>query len=229
MAQGPTSTKPPAKKPAARKPAARKAAAKPVAKKAAPVKKAAVRAAPRKPATTANTLKAKASEATATVRKEAAALRDQATTRARQVATQGKGRTTDALDNISKLIKDAAGTVDDKVGSQYGDYTRRAAEAVAGFATNLRGKEVDDIVKDAGAFVKKSPAVAIGAAAALGFVIARLIKAGAEGDAAKPARKAPAKKKTAARKPAAKPRKAAPAKATRTAASKPTGGSTSKA
>ena len=99
---------------------------------------------------------------------------------AHELAAQGKDRATGALDNVARLIGDAAGTVDERVGAQYGDYTRKAAEAVASFASTLKGKDVDDLVKDAGDFVKKSPAVAIGAAAAVGFVLARLIKAGSD-------------------------------------------------
>lgn len=123
-----------------------------------------------------------AGEATENVKKEARALRDQAGDKVRELASQGKDRTTDALDNIAKLITDASSTVDERVGNQYGDYARKAADAMSGFATSLRGKEVDDIVKDAGDFVRKSPAVAIGAAAAVGFVLARLVKASGTND-----------------------------------------------
>ena len=82
------------------------------------------------------------------------------------------------LDEFAKLIDDAANRVDEKLGEQYGGYARSAADAVAGFASQLRGKDVDQLFDDARDFVKKSPAVAIGTAAALGFVLARLVKAG---------------------------------------------------
>ena len=48
----------------------------------------------------------------------------------------------------------------------------------------IKAKDVDDLIEDARAFVKKSPAVAIGTAAALGFVLVRLIKSGLEADSA---------------------------------------------
>lgn len=191
MAEGTTPPKKQAaKKPAAKKPATAKkpAAAKPVAQKAAPLKNAATRAAPapKKAPTTkkSSPFKAKANEAKATVKKEAKALREQASEKAHELAAQGKERASGALDNVAKMIGDAATTVDDRVGTQYGDYTRKAADAVAGFASTLKGKDVDELVKDAGDFVRKSPAVAIGAAAAIGFVLARLIKAGSNDDKA---------------------------------------------
>jgi hypothetical protein len=46
------------------------------------------------------------------------------------------------------------------------------------FAESLRGKDVDDLLSGATDFVKKSPVIAVGTAAAIGFVLARLIKSG---------------------------------------------------
>lgn len=123
-------------------------------------------------------IKAKAGEAYGAVKQEALSLRGQATDKARQFAIDGKDRATSALDDVVRMITDAAGTVDDKVGVQYGDYARRAAETVAGFAGNLRDRDVDDLFDDANDFIRRSPAIAIGAAAAVGFALARLVKAG---------------------------------------------------
>jgi ElaB/YqjD/DUF883 family membrane-anchored ribosome-binding protein len=105
-------------------------------------------------------------------------LARQATDKARDYVAEGKNRAGGALDEVSRLMGDAADTVDDKIGPQYGQYARTAAEGIAGFSESLKAKEVDDLMADAAAFVRKSPAVAIGIAAALGFVVARLIKAG---------------------------------------------------
>lgn len=118
-------------------------------------------------------------DAVATIGDKTAGLRDQAADKARTFAQQGKDKATEALDNVVKLVDDAAGTIDEKVGEQYGDYVRRAGDALAGFATQLRGKEVEDLVVDARQAVRGSPALAIGAAAAVGFLIARIVKVGA--------------------------------------------------
>jgi len=104
--------------------------------------------------------------------------RDQATDKARDYATQGKHRATAALDNVSRLIADAAEQVDDKVGAEYGDYARRAQGAIDGLAGALRDKDVDQLFADARDLVRRSPGVAIGAAAVFGFAVVRLIKAG---------------------------------------------------
>ena len=98
--------------------------------------------------------------------------------KAKAAAEDGKTKAGGALDELATMLRDAAGTVDEKVGDQYGQYARTAADAVANFSQSLQSKQVDDLIDDAREFVKKSPAVAIGTAAAIGFVLARLVKAG---------------------------------------------------
>lgn len=113
-----------------------------------------------------------------TIKDGAGKLARQATDKARDYVAEGKNRAGGALDEVSRLMEDAATTVDEKIGPQYGQYARTAAEGIAGFSESLKGKEIEDLMADATAFVRKSPAVAIGIAAALGFVVARLVKAG---------------------------------------------------
>ena len=113
-----------------------------------------------------------------TLREEAGKLGSQAADRARGLAGEGKDRASGALDEVAKMLNNAAGDVDERLGAEYGRYARSAADGISGFAETLRGKQVDDIVADATALVKKSPVIAIGAAAAIGFVLARLIKSG---------------------------------------------------
>lgn len=106
-----------------------------------------------------------------------AGLRAQAADTARAYAVQGKDKASDVLDNVVKMVGDAAGTIDEKVGAQYGDYARQAGDMLAGFATQLREKNVDELVDDARSAVRSSPALAIGAAVAVGFAVVRLVKA----------------------------------------------------
>ena len=103
--------------------------------------------------------------------------------KAKAAAEEGKTRAGGALDDLANMLRDAAGSVDDKVGEQYGQYARSAADAVTNFSQSLQSKQVDELIDDARNFVKKSPAVAIGTAAAIGFVLARLVKAGLDSSA----------------------------------------------
>ena len=117
-------------------------------------------------------------------------LRGQASDKARDLAQTGKDRATSALDSLVQTVEDAASEIDEKLGSQYGDYARRAAESIGNFSESFRDKDVDELFNDAREFVKKSPAVAIGAAAALGFVVARLARSGMSEDSGRDAPKA---------------------------------------
>lgn len=115
-----------------------------------------------------------------TIREEAAKYADQAKEHILGFAGTGKERATSALDEVAEMMRTAAGDVDAKLGEQYGQYARTAADGIAGFADSLRGKEVNELLDEATEFVKKSPAIAVGTAAALGFVLARVIKSGIE-------------------------------------------------
>ena len=123
-----------------------------------------------------------------TIREEAGKFTSQAADRARAFAGEGKDKATSALDEVAKMMKSAAEDVDSKLGEDYGRYARSAADGISNFAESLRGKDVDDLLAGATDFVKKSPVIAVGTAAAVGFVLARLIKSGidAAADAGEP-------------------------------------------
>lgn len=116
------------------------------------------------------------------VRDQIQSLKGQATDKAREYADQGKERATTALDNFSQVVQDAARSVDERLGSEYGQYAHRAADAVTQLAEGLRGKSVDDLLDDSRSLIRKSPGVAIGAAALVGFALARVVKAGMPSD-----------------------------------------------
>jgi ElaB/YqjD/DUF883 family membrane-anchored ribosome-binding protein len=153
-----------------RKPATTAAAKKPAAKKPSATKTAAL-----KEARAAHS-NGNESGGGANWREQAGDFAEQAKTTARDAATSAKNTTGEALAGLSKLISDTAETVDSKLGPQYGDYARKAAETVAGAAKSLDEKDVDQLAEEARNFVRKSPAVAIGAAAVVGFVLMRMMR-----------------------------------------------------
>ncbi|RVU06195.1 hypothetical protein EOE18_04965 [Novosphingobium umbonatum] len=111
---------------------------------------------------------------------EARAIGEQAKERALALAAEGKVKASDALSGLGKLFADNASVVDDKLGAKYGDYARTAARSIQETAAKLESKELDELGKDAVEFVKKNPAVAIGAAAVVGFALAKLLGGGGE-------------------------------------------------
>ena len=101
--------------------------------------------------------------------------------RVRTLADTGKGKAVEALGHASTLLDDAARQVDEKFGAQYGDYARTAASQINALSDGVRAKDIDELVGDARQFVRTRPGVAIGVAAAVGFVVARLVQSGIDG------------------------------------------------
>lgn len=112
------------------------------------------------------------------LRDGASNIQQQASGKIREYAETGKSRATSALDEFSQVVSDAAESIDERMGAEYGEYARRAADAVSDFADTLRNKPVDDLFNDGRDLVRKSPGVAVGVAAVVGFTLVRLIKSG---------------------------------------------------
>ena len=125
---------------------------------------------------TGDTIRTEAQRKVGEIGDEMGRLYSQATERALDVARQGKSKAADGLDGIAKAISGSADQIDDKLGKQYGDFTRSAAQTVANLAGTLNQKDLDELVESTRDFVRKSPAVAIGSAAVIGFMLARLLR-----------------------------------------------------
>jgi len=105
----------------------------------------------------------------------------QAADKARGLVAQGIERSSEALANVSRLVGDTAAGLDERLGEEYGDYARKAAETIESTANKLAAKDADELIDDTRNFVRKSPGVALAGAAIVGFALARLIKSGLDG------------------------------------------------
>ena len=105
-------------------------------------------------------------------------LSNQAGEKARGLVSQGLERTAEALANVSKMIGDTAPGIEERLGSEYGDYARRAAGAVENAANTVASKDPDELIEDTRNFVRNSPGIALAGAAVVGFVLARVLKSG---------------------------------------------------
>lgn len=111
---------------------------------------------------------------------QVSSLRSTAGDRARTYAVDGKRQATDLLGKLADVIQDASSSVETRLGSQYSGFGTRAVDQVNSLARTLDEREIDDLLDDARAFVRRSPAVALGAAALVGFAVARVVRAGVE-------------------------------------------------
>lgn len=105
-------------------------------------------------------------------------LSNQAGEKARGIVSQGLERTAEALANVSKMIGDTAPGIEERLGSEYGDYARRAAGAIENAANTVASKDPDELIEDTRNFVRNSPGIALAGAAVVGFVLARVLKGG---------------------------------------------------
>ena len=119
------------------------------------------------------------------VKSSGSKLADQAAGKTRGLVGQGLERSSEALASVSKLVGDTAAGIDDRLGTEYGDYARKAAGAIEGAANSLASKTPDELIDDTRDFVKKSPGIALAGAAVIGFVLARLVKTGLDSDKTK--------------------------------------------
>lgn len=113
---------------------------------------------------------------------EAKVYAGQAKEKGAALAVEGKAKASDALTSLGKVISDNAGTIDEKLGVQYGDYARTAARSIQETAAKLEAKDLGELGNDVKDFVQKSPGVAIGIAAVAGFAIAKMLSGGSDKD-----------------------------------------------
>ncbi len=106
---------------------------------------------------------------------EAKVYGEQALGKAGDLAVEGKKTASDAIASLGKVVGDSASQIDEKLGEQYGDYARKASRTLVETSAKLDAKSVEELGEDARAAVRKSPGVAVGIAAVVGFFLARLL------------------------------------------------------
>ena len=105
---------------------------------------------------------------------EARSYGDQALGQAGELAVESKKVTSDAIASLGKVVGDTAAQIDEKLGEQYGDYARKASRTLAETSAKLEAKSVEELGENAREAVRKSPGVAVGVAAVVGFFLARI-------------------------------------------------------
>jgi hypothetical protein len=141
-----------------------------------------------------------ANAATDTVARAASVARDQftaATAVAGEVADQARQAASDAAASVSGQVKQFldeqvsggatmvghfAGSMKraaddlDRDAPQLASFVRTFGEQVDGYAENLRGQSVEQLVRSASDFTRRQPALVFGLAALAGFVALRAVK-----------------------------------------------------
>lgn len=115
-----------------------------------------------------------------TAQQAAGAVKEQA----RATYDQKKNVVLDEVGNLASALRDAGGNLrtrkSDSIAAQVTD---RVAERLESVNNRLGGKDLDGIIRDVEDFGRRSPAIFLSAAAALGFLAIRFAKSSARPDA----------------------------------------------
>jgi ElaB/YqjD/DUF883 family membrane-anchored ribosome-binding protein len=99
---------------------------------------------------------------------------------ARTAASTGKDYAAEGLTGLADAARQIAGKLGDSPAdsgnAKAAEFARKAAESIDKFSVKLREKEVGEIAEDARSVVRNNPAIAVGAAAVIGFALARFLK-----------------------------------------------------
>ena len=98
----------------------------------------------------------------------------------KQRLERGKSTAADQVEHVASALKSAS----HELGSQstIGAYTDQLADSIGRFGARLRAGSIDDLARDVQNAAKRNPTLFIVGGLALGFVVARLIKASSRED-----------------------------------------------
>jgi ElaB/YqjD/DUF883 family membrane-anchored ribosome-binding protein len=135
----------------------------------------------------ASAAKGKASEVIVEVKDEASVIFEKTGAGAKSAASSGKDMAADAVAGLADAARQMAGKLDDGQGdgnnAKAAEMARKAADTMEKFSGRLRDKEIEELADDARSAVRNNPAIAVGAAAVIGFALARFLKGSGGRDA----------------------------------------------
>jgi hypothetical protein len=99
-------------------------------------------------------------------------VRDSATS---QIASQ-KDRATDGLGSLARAVRQSTQSLRDNQQDTVARYVEQAADRIEEFSSQLRDRDLGDLMRDADRFARRQPAVFIGAAFVVGVLAARFLK-----------------------------------------------------
>ena len=102
-------------------------------------------------------------------------MKAQAGEKARAMGQQGLEKASDFLGGMASAAHDLGNR---QQGSKVGDYAHKAGERLDQYASRLRDADLESITGDVRNFVRRNPALAIGGAVVVGFLLARMFRSG---------------------------------------------------
>jgi hypothetical protein len=87
-----------------------------------------------------------------------------------------KGRATDSITSIANAVRGSTSKLRDEQHDVLAQYVETFADQLERFSTNLRGKDMNELLDDARDFARRQPALFVGGSFALGLLAGRFLK-----------------------------------------------------
>ena len=116
-------------------------------------------------------------EQPARLKDQARQTASKAGSKARSAAEEGKSKASETIKNVAASTRDAASQFEDTQAAPLTSYVNSAADRIEQFGNTIDEKSVDELLDDLREMVRRSPAIAVGAATAVGFALSRFAKA----------------------------------------------------
>ncbi len=113
-------------------------------------------------------------------RRAANALKEEARQTMREVANRQKEAAAGEMSGLSRALRRAADELEGQTHLPVDRYVRRAAQGLDDLSESLRRRDVDSVVSRLEQFSREQPALVIGGAVAIGFLVARMLRGSAE-------------------------------------------------
>jgi len=122
----------------------------------------------------------KAGQAVDQMKDQAGQVVDQAKQQATSQLDSRKNQAVDSLDTVAHALRQTSQHLRESNQAPIAQYADKAAERLEQFSTQMRGKDVQTMVRDVERYARQQPAIFLGGAFALGLLGARFLKSTAQ-------------------------------------------------
>jgi len=96
-----------------------------------------------------------------------------------QLSTQ-KDRATDGLGSVAQAVRQSTKHLRDNKQDAIANYVEKAADQIDRFSTQIRNRDVGELVNEVQRFARRQPALFVGSAFAIGVIGARFLKSSSD-------------------------------------------------
>lgn len=123
-----------------------------------------------------NEVKTSAGEAFDQAKEKVGQVADQAQKTAKSQLANRKDQVVDGIDSVVAALRLTGEQLEGQDAGPVGSYVSKAANALGNISQHVRDRNVDQLLHEVEGFARREPAIALGAAFAIGVIAARFLK-----------------------------------------------------